>query len=188
MKKLLNFKTIKMRILFSFAIVLVLFLGYGYYSLNVIKNVQDGMNVMVSKDLKLQIANQRVASDFSVQIAAARGYILSDAPKYKDIFEEYNKSRMENEHIINQISDKKIAKDLVDKTDSWYTYIQDKVFAVYEKGDVKTAAKNLTSVDEAGTEIRKGFEELADLRSDDMKKMVRNFIKSLKKVKYMHLF
>lgn len=181
MKKLLNFKTIKMRILFSFAIVLVLFLGYGYYSLTVIKNVQDGMNVMVSKDLKLQIANQRVASNFSVQIAAARGYILSDDPKYKDIFEEYNKLRMENEHIINQISDKKIAKDLVDKTGSWYTYIQDEVFAVYEKGDVKTAAKNLTSVDEAGTEIRKGFEELADLRSDAMAKNGEELYKIAKK-------
>ncbi|GEK35282.1 methyl-accepting chemotaxis protein [Kurthia sibirica] len=160
-----TFKTIRMKILSSFIIVLAIVTAYCLYTAGNAENVRTSTEDIMNKQLKLQVANEKAASNFTVEIAAIRGYILSDTTKYLDIYNEYNDIRTKNVAIINKYSDKQASDDLANLTEAWHTNIEENVIKPFQAGKKEQATKNLIALDSEGTEIRVGYEKLANNRT-----------------------
>lgn len=165
MKNKFSFKTIKSKLIFCFTFILVFFLLYGVYSISSNMKIQNNTEEIMNTQLKLQIANQEAATNFAVELAAVRGYVLSGDDKYLTMLTNYHDLLIENQKTINKLSDVKLSSELSSQTDEWYEKIQNSVIPLYTDEKKMEAVTNLTALDDMGTDIRKGYESLANTRS-----------------------
>lgn len=159
-----NFKSISTRIVFAFSIivaVIVLYIGFNVYS-----SFQDNKatDEIVNEELQLLIADYELASSIGLRIAAARGYVLSGEQKYKDIYLQNVERALANEKIRLAHTESAEFNKFAEMAKEWNDYIQKEVFDVYDQGNIEQAIHNLGSMDAKATEIREGYEGLAEHR------------------------
>lgn len=172
-----NFKTISARIIFAFSlIVAVICLNIGY---NVYATHQSNLATekIVDEELQLLIVDYELASTIALRIAAARGYVLSGDEKYKEIYADNKERALENEKIRLAISESGEFNKYADMAKEWSSYILNDVFAVYDQGDKMLAVQNLATMDAKATEIREGYENLADHRKQSINDAGVNLVK-----------
>lgn len=164
----MNFKSISKRIVFSFSIVVavvVLYIGYNFYAVNQSNSATERI---IDEELQLLITDYEEAQTIGLRIAAARGYILSGDEKYKEIFENNVKHADENEKIRLAISETGDFNKFAEMAKEWSSYVEKEVFTVYDQGQIEQAKKNLATMSDKATEIREGFEGLAEHRKQSI--------------------
>lgn len=161
-----QFKTIRMSILFAFSIVVIIIAAYSAYNFSHASTSAKQTDLIVNEELQLLTIDYDLAQTMALRIAAARGYVLSGNPEYKNVFtENMELANKQGAHLheltTSETFDKyqKMAKD-------WDEYIQSSVFAIYDAGDKELAVKNLVAMDSTATEIRLGFKDLATERTE----------------------
>lgn len=158
--KLFNFKTIRMKILFGFSLVILFVIAFGIYNVNVINKSNEEARNIVENELPLLMANERMASTMANRISAARAYVLYGG-EYKERFDEYTEEGRFNEAIVRSITTSEKFDELINNTVEWRQYVSKEVFEEYEKGNVELARQNLAKTDADVREITIGYEELA---------------------------
>lgn len=186
-KKKIAFKTINTKLLVSFSFILALVIAYSLYNLSNNIKVKDDTNELINTQLELQIANQESATSFAVQLGAVRGYILSGQETYLDMLEEYHDLLIKQQETIHSLSSNSLSAELNNKTDQWYEDIQTDVIAVAKSDDRTKAAVNLTKLDELSTEIRMGYESLAQERSKIISEKGNDLVEQTKFVQTMSI-
>ncbi|MGE7954009.1 methyl-accepting chemotaxis protein [Lysinibacillus xylanilyticus] len=174
----MNFKSISKRIVFSFSIVvaiIVLYIGYNSYA---VMQSNKATEKIIDEELQLLITDFEEAQTIGLRIAAARGYILSGDEKYKEIFENNVKHAEENEKIRLALTNSGDYNKYVEMAKEWNSYVEEEVFDVYDQGQVELAKNNLATVSEEATEIREGFEKLAEHRKQSINAMGADIIKA----------
>ncbi|MGE7691235.1 methyl-accepting chemotaxis protein [Lysinibacillus sp. NPDC097214] len=164
----MNFKSISKRIVFSFSIVVavvVLYIGYNFYA---VKQSNNATEQIIEEELHLLITDYEEAQTIGLRIAAARGYILSGEEKYKKIFEDNVKRADENEKIRSSITESGDFSKFAEMAKEWSSYVEKEVFSVYDQGQIDLATKNLATMSDKATEIREGFEGLAEHRKQSI--------------------
>lgn len=182
MKNLFNFKSIKTKILFSFAIVFVFVLVYSYISLTAFKEIRATTENMIQQEMKLQIANEKAASNFAIQVSSVRGYIITGNQIEASQFDLYDEKRIENEEIINKLSNKEFAKDLMDRTNQWSNDVRTKIIDEYAKGNEKVAIANQTSISATTKEILASYDQLTTERAKQVTKEGEDLVALTKKI------
>ena len=182
MLKAFSFKSIKMKMLFGFSLVILLIVLFGIYNYSVIKkNNEDAKNI-VEKELPLLIANEQMAKTMSNRVATARGYVLYGGD-YKDRFNEYTEEGKRNEAIVREIGASEEFDNLIKQTVEWRQFVEKEVFEEYEKGNIELARQNLAEKNQNVREIILGYEELASKSRDSINetesKITENGIKTL---------
>ncbi|MER1986799.1 MAG: methyl-accepting chemotaxis protein [Solibacillus sp.] len=163
---MLQFKSLKTSILFSFSIVIAFMLALStYYFMNTSKSTKN-MNHIVNEELQLLTVDYDLAQTMALRIAAARGYVLSGNPEYQKIFDGNVAIALEREQTLRSL----IQSDDFDKYSAmakeWTAYIQRSVFDEYDAGHHEQAIENLVLKDAEATEIRLGYESLASYRHE----------------------
>ena len=161
MNKLLRFKTIKMRILASFIILIVLiscYTTYSYFSNQKMEHLAKGL---VEEDLVLLNASKGLALSSSVRLSAALSYVGSGDKKYIETFNEASEQAEENTEIIDKYDNSEEREKLVTMSREWSNRVHKEVFEVYQNGDPKQAFDNLIKMNYLITEVRTGYEKLA---------------------------
>ncbi|MGE7948962.1 methyl-accepting chemotaxis protein [Lysinibacillus sp. NPDC093688] len=164
----MNFKSISKRIVFSFSIVVavvVLYIGYNFYA---VKQSNSATEQIIDEELHLLISDYEEAQTIGLRIAAARGYVLSGDEKYKKIFDDNVKHADENEKIRSSISESGDFGKFAEMAKEWSSYVEKEVFSVYDQGQIDRAIKNLATMSDKATEIREGFEGLAEHRKQSI--------------------
>ncbi|MEK4426831.1 methyl-accepting chemotaxis protein [Solibacillus sp. FSL K6-1523] len=159
---MLNFKTVNARIIFAFSLIVAIIclnIGYNVYSTS--QSNQATKNI-VEEDLQLLIADYELASTVGLRIAAARGYVLSGNEEYKEIFAENKERALKNEEIRLTLTESDEFNKYSVMVKEWSDSILKDVFEVYDQGKADLAYRNLVAMDDKGTEIRQGFEKLAN--------------------------
>lgn len=162
--KVFKFKTISARIIFAFSLVVLvitLYIAYNVYALN---QSNQATEKIVDEELQLLIADYELASSITLRIAAARGYVLSGEEKYKEIFVENSERALKNEEIRSTLSKPGDINEFAVMAKEWSSDIQKNVFDEYDYGDTQLAYQNLLTMDAKATEIREGYEGLAEHR------------------------
>lgn len=178
MKKLLNFKSIKYKILFGFFLVTVLVLILGFSTFWAISTINEDTEQMVNKELQILIADEQLADSMSNRIAAVRGYVLFGEKQYKDIFDEFTEEAKYYEQIVREIEASEQFEKLIDQTVEWREYIINHVFAEYDKGNIDLAQSNLQKTDSIVRDLRNGYTNLAVSREKTINKVGQNLISS----------
>ena len=160
----MSFKTISRRIVFSFSIVITIMALYIVYNYFAIKQSNHATEQIVQQELQLLTTDYEQAQTIDLRIAAARGYVLSGDEKYKDIFQDNVARAASNEEKRLAITSSEDFSKLAEKAKEWNRYIEQQVFAVYDRGNVELAIQNITKMDATATTIREGYESLAEQR------------------------
>ena len=172
----LRFKTIRAKILSAFFIVVFFIACFNTYSFFANKRVITAGEEIVNKELQLLTASEKLASTISVRTTAAKSYVLTGEPKYKQEFEDYIKIAEANNTIVNNLSTDESLTKIVEKAREWRSFVQSKVFDEYDKGNIELAIQNLNSVDRLAVEIREGYEELASAREASINQLGQDMI------------
>lgn len=169
-KKMFTFSTLKAKIIFAFASVLLLVLLYSTYNIVNNMNIKSQSEELIKKQLALQIANESSLASFSVEIASARGYVLTGSYNDLDEIEKYHEILRKNQKIIKKYTTNPRAAELQQQTEEWYENIHNQVIDVYYDGNAKLAKENLANLEKSGAMIREGYEELVTTRSSAITK------------------
>ena len=169
MLNLLNFKTLRMRILSAFITLLFflfIFAGYNFYS-NM--QMESRAEALVEQDIVILNASQKLATSSSVRLSAALSYVVTGEERYIDIFNEYRQLAEENNEIVEQFYGDNVERnELVKKARLWSNSVENEVFAVYQSGNKEQALNNLTKITGLVTEVRTGYEKLANERAENI--------------------
>ncbi|MGF7014386.1 methyl-accepting chemotaxis protein [Ornithinibacillus bavariensis] len=158
---MLNFKSIKQKMLLGFSVVIILVIFLGVYNFISVYKMNQETTEMVDRKVQLLIANEQMSSTMSNRIAAARGYVLFGKQEYKDIFDQYTEKGTEYEELFKSLADSKEFDELINQTVEWRQFIKEQVFAEYEQGNKDQAIKNLEANSVTARELREGYEKLA---------------------------
>lgn len=180
MGKFTNFKTLKARILSAFIVVLsflCIFAGYNFYSN---QQMESKAKALVEQDLVILNASQKLATSSSVRLSAALSYVVTGEENYIDIFNEYRQSAEENNAIIEEYYGKNdlARNELVDKARIWSNNVENEVFAVYQAGKKEQAMANLTRITGLVTEVRTGYEKMANERAQNIEAVGMDVVKT----------
>lgn len=169
LKKLLQFKSIKTKILMGFSIVILLTLILGMYSYYAVNKSNNSTEEIVNNQLQLLIADDKLAFSMAQRIALTRGYVLFGDADYKEQFNEYTEESKEYQLYILEKSDSVEVENLINQSVEWRGIVIDDVFNEYDKGNEELALQNLyNEVQPLAREIMAGFEKMADDRKNQV--------------------
>ncbi|MFJ5788942.1 methyl-accepting chemotaxis protein [Lysinibacillus sp. NPDC093197] len=164
----MHFKSIGKRIVFAFSIVVAVIVFYISFNFYEISQSNNATEQIVNEELQLLITDYELASTIGLRIAAARGYVLSGNEKYKNIYSENVERALKNEKIRLSISESSEFNKYSEMAKEWSSYVQKEVFDVYDQGNMELAVHNLAAMDTKATEIREGYEGLAEQRKQSI--------------------
>jgi len=111
---MLNFKSIRAKMIFGFStvVVLVVLLGaFIFYSLN---NSNKLTEEILEIELPLLIADEQLAIDMAHRIATSRGFIITGDSSYKDLFNQYTENSKIYQESVIKLGTSQEFKDLID--------------------------------------------------------------------------
>ncbi|MGM9950332.1 MAG: methyl-accepting chemotaxis protein [Lysinibacillus sp.] len=172
------FTSIRTRILASFGIlisVMILYIGF-----TAISQVNDRREIdgMISEELPILIADYELATTIHARLAAARGYLLTGNPSYKDTFDTYVETASENADFILSTPEASNFQKSYDQAVEWRALIEEDVFQVYDAGDHETAYANLLVLEQSGQDIMKNYEGMAHEKRSTITSKGQNLLKS----------
>ncbi|MGP4105639.1 methyl-accepting chemotaxis protein [Virgibacillus sp. L01] len=164
MKKGLNFKRLRTKILLGFSIIIVLVLLLGVYNMYTTTKANKEMKEITDHQLALLITDEKLAVDMVERTSLLRGYLLYDDVKYKNEFKEGLEESIALEEKVLELSNSEQAQELVDKKFEWGT-LTDKVFAEYDSGNEEVAMQIMEEeVQPLADELAVGFQNMASKR------------------------
>lgn len=89
MRKILDFKSIRSKMLFGFSVVLILVALLGTYNVSMNRTTNQAANSMANEELPVLIASEGLVTTLSDRINMAYSYLLFGDPIYKERFESY---------------------------------------------------------------------------------------------------
>lgn len=169
-KKVMNFKSLKTKILLAFMTVIVLVIILSSITIVTISRANDSTEKMVDEELELLIVNDDLTFSLSQRIAAARGYILFGDQMYKNLFNQYSEKSHEHEKKILALSDVKASKEIVARSNDWEQMVLTEVFERYDNGDTAGAASYLrSSVEPYSNDLINELEKLSTEQKESIK-------------------
>lgn len=176
MKEIFQFKTLKARILSAFLLLIVLVVCFNTYTYISNSKMEKQAEDLVKEDLIVFTASKNLAMSMSVRLSAALSYVASGNEKYIETFNEYRKIAEESNSIMEKYDKNPEREKLVEMAREWSNRVNTEVFDVYKKGDKELAIKNLTAINDLVTEVRSGYEKIADTRSAEITKVGENVV------------
>ncbi|WP_186578469.1 methyl-accepting chemotaxis protein [Aquibacillus kalidii] len=165
MKKLLNFKSIRKKIMFGFSLVMFLVIALGIINFVSISAINTDTEKIIHDELPLLIADEKLSFNMSQRIALARGYVLYGDQEFKDQFDFYTADSIQYQEEILAGEHSEGVKELINKSIEWRKMVQSEIFETYDQGNEEVAIQNLKdNAQPLAREIMSGFAELSKNR------------------------
>ncbi|MFZ3577034.1 methyl-accepting chemotaxis protein [Virgibacillus sp. DJP39] len=178
MKKIVNFNSVKKKILLGFSLVIVLVLMLGAYNYLALEKTNNDTENIVEEQLPLLIADEKITYNMAHRTALIRGFLLYEESDFRKQFNAELEESIRLEEQVLKLSDSKKVDELIAKKIEWGT-ATDKVFAAYDSGDKEEAMEILsTEVKPLANEIIAGFEEMASTRENLINEAGNNILSS----------
>lgn len=165
---MIKFKSIKMKMLFGFSLIIILLVCFGIYNFYSVKSTNQNTSKILDEEMKILIADEQLATVMANRIATVRGYVLFGDQDFKERFDLYTEKGKEYEEIIKEEGGAEEFEDLVKRTNEWQNFILTNVFSEYDKGNEEMAKENLSEAAVVAREIMEGYEELAANRENQI--------------------
>jgi methyl-accepting chemotaxis protein len=162
LKSLVDFKTLKGRILAGFILLVVCIAAFTIYNFSVNSSMEKKADTLINHELDMLSANQLIASSVTVRAAASTNFITTGDDKYLDIFSNYSEMAEEQLKYLNEIDPNGVEKreSYAVVARQWKSDIENNVFALQIAGNTVEAVKNLRQLNDQATVVRTGYDEL----------------------------
>ena len=173
MRKLLQFKSIKTKILVGFALIIILVLGMGVGNYLSINQVNSDMEEIVDKQLPLLVLDEDLLYNMSETVSLVRRYFLFGDPQMKEELEENYAEFDDLKLEMLEISDLDLLLTLFDKHEDWRNEV-DIAIGEFETGDIELASQMLTDLAPLTNEIINGFKGLSKEKEENINDLSAN--------------
>ena len=189
MSNLLNFNTLRTRILSSFILLIVFIAAFTMYNFMANTSMEKKAEELINRQLLLQDANQTLATSITVRAAATTNFITTGQDSYIDIFKTYTDLAEEQIEILNDLDPDGIEErqQHVDAATKWRTDIEELVFAPQIAGNTELAVKNLLVLNDQATVVRKGYDELVNANVETISTLGQEIIETTASTKIIGL-
>lgn len=161
LKTLFNFKSIRIKVLFGFLLVLLFVIALGVTSTLSVNNINNNTKQIVNEDLPVLIALDNSALNTVQRLASARAYVLYGDTFYKDEFMRYTEEAKELQEQIQNDIDSEEFRQQIFRSVEWREIIIGEVFYEYDRGNTDVAQQILgEKVAPISNEIIRVYEEL----------------------------
>lgn len=159
--KLFKLDSIRKKILVSFAIIVSFTAIYGVLSYIINTSLMNSSKEIIEEKLVILNAENALAESINVRASAARAYVLKGDEAYKDMYYEYSKQADESMAIIEKSEHFGLLQNANFTAANWDKFIEERVFAEYDAGNIEDARFNITMRDSDVESIRSQFEAVA---------------------------
>ncbi|GGM38024.1 putative sensory transducer protein YvaQ [Paraliobacillus quinghaiensis] len=160
----LNFKSLRVKILFGFGIVIVLATILSLYNGYSVNESNSNIKKMIDRDVSLLITEEQLAINMAERSSLLRGYLLFGKTSYKDAFTAGIEESIALENRAKELSNSEQLEALLEKKFEWGTYT-DEVIEAYDNGNEGIALAIMEGrVQSLGNELIDGFKALASER------------------------
>lgn len=163
MRKILDFKSIRSKMLFGFSVVLILVALLGTYNVSMNRTTNQAANSMANEELPVLIASEGLVTTLSDRINMAYSYLLFGDPIYKERFESYTELGIQFEEEIREVHSSPEFDNLMNRVGEWREFVQKEIFPEIELGNGELALERLEASSE---DLYKILEEHKDLAAD----------------------
>lgn len=178
MGNFIRINSIKTRVILVFSIVLLLIVCLGVYNFNALKSTNERAEGVIDEDLPLLIADSQLESSLANRIGTIRGYLLSGDNFYKELFQEYTDQAIHYEGLIDDLGYKSEYEALFAEEKEWREFIQNEVFAEYDRGNEDVALKNLLNANDQFTAMISAYQEKSGEREQFILEQERSTVAS----------
>lgn len=178
-----------MKLLSAFAVIVVFVAAYSIYSFSANTSVANDSETIVEKDLRLLMAKNELATSINIRTAAVANYLLTGDPIHIETFNQYIEVAEQQVAILNELTSKEnvdALNKLADQARTWSEQVQKGVFAVYDK-DPDKAIANAEKTVTLGTEVSDGYQEMAEMSSQNITNRGQEMMKNAKNAKIVGL-
>lgn len=147
MVRLMKFKSIRSKMVAGFSIVLLLLVILSLVALTVLKSGNTAIDGILEEELPLLIADEQLVSSMYDGMGAARGYILTGNPFFKELFEEGRQKILANQEFVATINKSEEFQEIIAETVAWQNFIKEEVFDEYDKGNIELSRDNVIEAD-----------------------------------------
>jgi len=160
-------KSLKMKILMGFGLVLVLTVVLAFTAYTTIKSTNESVDEMVEVDVEMSLGALELSAHIQKRIALVRGYILFGEKIYKDAFVEVTEESKVIQDKLIAIGVDTEGQELFDHSIEWRNIITGQLFPAYDSGNTELATSILKNeVTKMGRELEEGFDKMADARTE----------------------
>ncbi|MEM5017239.1 methyl-accepting chemotaxis protein [Metabacillus indicus] len=140
-------KSIKWKILMSYAIVLLLLVIIAVFSYLTINRISDDVEEITANDLAFLESSNSMTFSVAYRAKIARDYILFDREEFKKQFLDETEKAIETEKVLQEaIQNGKISKEVEsalseadEKTIKWRTLVTEEIIPLYDSGEREKA-------------------------------------------------
>lgn len=136
-KELLNFKSVRTKILLGFSIVILFIFILTALNFTFIKMINDDTTEMIETDLPFSNNFDDIAYNMSQRLSLLGGYALygENASDLKDQFEEYTEEAIQYEKRILEMTDSEEIIKLFEQHKKWGEMVKNDIFSAFEQGN-----------------------------------------------------
>ena len=159
--KLLNFKSIRIKLLAGYFTIIALIAILGINSYVTTKEINDNTKDIIEKDIIVLESGEEFKFLISQRIAVARAYLMTGDVAFKDMFTQFSEQSDVAKAEILAIDNSKNVTALFEANDQWAELMESEVLASYQAGNTEEAV--LTMVNVADPAVREQIESLSTM-------------------------
>lgn len=183
-RNIIQFKSLRGKILFGFGILIILVLGLARENYYTMSNMNAASDNMVDTQVSLMIANERAAFSLARRSTNVRAYLMTGDETYREMFEGNVADNQLYFDRIQQMNNTEEIDQMIALHDNWNQNILSSVFDVYAAGEPDQAIENLGTLAPTTTALLNQLSELAIRREqsiiDQGDEMIQNGQNSLR--------
>ena len=157
--KLLNFKSIRIKLLAGYFTIIALIAILGINSYVTTKEINDNTKDIIEEDIIILKSGEEFKFLISQRIAVARAYLMTGDVAFKDLFTQFTEESEIAKAEILAIDNSKAIAALFEANDQWAEMMEAEVLASYQTGNTEAAV--LTMMNVADPVVREQIDSLS---------------------------
>ena len=170
--KLLNFKSIRIKLLAGYFTIIALIAILGINSFVTTKEINDNTKDIIEKDIIVLESGEEFKFLISQRIAVARAYLMTGDVAFKDMFTQFTEESEVIKAEILAVDNSKETAALFEANDQWAEVMESEVLASYQAGNTEEAV--LTMVNVADPAVREQIESVSAMIEQKVQTIDKN--------------
>lgn len=170
--KLLNFKSIRIKLLAGYFTIITLIAILGVNSYVTTKEINENTKDIIEEDIIVLESGEDYKFLISQRIAVARAYLMTGDVAFKDLFTQFTEQSDVAKAEILAIDNSKNVTALFEANDQWAELMESDVLAQYQAGNTEAAV--LTMVNVADPVVREQIDSVSAMLESKVKTIDKN--------------
>nr|WP_321293029.1 methyl-accepting chemotaxis protein [uncultured Trichococcus sp.] len=170
--KLLNFKSIRVKLLAGYFTIIALIAILGVNSYVTTKEINDNTKDIIEKDIIVLESGEEFKFLISQRIAVARAYLMTGDVAFKDMFTQFTQESDIAKAEILSVDNSKELTAFFEANDQWAELMEAEVLTAYQTGNTEEAV--LTMMNVADPAVREQIESVSTMLESKVQTIDRN--------------